>query len=276
MLVGIAALIRPIALALGAPLILMPWLARTGWTSRGRLIFCGWLLLGNLVALAPWEYWVWRQTGRVIPLSTAGPFSIWDGLTITRYTGITGVDTFPSLPADVKSLMQDAEGRERELNTTGKIGSFLGSWFRERPLVVLKLLAIKAARSWYAMLSHRFEMYLAVLQSLYLLWAIRGLGLAWARGGRGANLATVTLAIGLYFWAMTIVVLSILRYMVPVMALLFIFSAVAIVRDVPRRAPIPLSPLGNQGLGRGVAGAPITRATKIASKAISNQSNGSR
>ena len=52
-LVGIAALIRPIALALGAPLILMPWLARTGWTSRGRLIFCWWLLLGNLVALAP-------------------------------------------------------------------------------------------------------------------------------------------------------------------------------------------------------------------------------
>ena len=73
-------------------------------------------------------------------------------------------------------------------------------------------------------------MYFAVLQSLYLLWAIRGLGLAWARGGRGANLATMTLVIGLYFWAMTIVVCSLLRYMVSVMALLFIFCAVAISR----------------------------------------------
>ena len=127
---------------------------------------------------------VWRQTKQVIPLSTGGSDSIKDGLAITHWTRITGADTFPSLPADVKSLMQDAEKSDRELNTTGKIGSFLGSWFRKRPLVILKLLAIKAARSWYALLSHRFEMYLAVLQSLYLPWAIRGLGLAWPRGGR--------------------------------------------------------------------------------------------
>jgi Dolichyl-phosphate-mannose-protein mannosyltransferase len=229
-LIGIAALIRAIALALSAPLILMPLLARTGWTLRRRLFFCGALLLGNLVALVPWEYWAWRQTGRVILGGTEGPVCVWDGLTITRCTRMTGVEPFPPIPTDVKYLMEDAETRRSELNTMGQIGSFLESWFRERPSVVVKLLAIKATRSWYAMLTHRFEVCTAVLQSLYLSTAIWGLGLARARGTRGANLATVTLLIGLYFWAMTIVFLSLLRYTVPAMSLLLIFSAVAISR----------------------------------------------
>ena len=54
----------------------------------------------------------------------------------------------------------------------------------------------------------------------------------------------MTLVIGLYFWAMTIVVLSILRCMVPVMALLFIFSAVAISRGEDGRVPSALRAKG--------------------------------
>ena len=146
-----------------------------------------------------------KQDG-VIPLSTGGAFSIWDGLSVTRYTILTGVDTFPSLPADVKSLMEDAHARKRELKDDGQdrlVPRYVVS--RTSPSGP-QVARNQGGRSWYAMLSHRFEMYLAVLQSLYLLCAIPGLRLAWARGGRAANLATVTLVIGLYFWAMTIVV----------------------------------------------------------------------
>jgi hypothetical protein len=130
---------------------------------------------------------------------------------------------------DVKALMRDPGGTPAP-NAIEEVGSYLGSRFRERPRLALKLLAIKAARSWYGMTTFRFEKYLAALQSLYLLTATWGLGLAWKRGGRGANLATMTLLVGLYFWLVTIMVLSVLRYMVPVMALLFIFSALAISR----------------------------------------------
>ena len=63
----------------------------------------------------------------------------------------------------------------------------------------------------------------------------------------------MTLVIGLYFWAMTIVVLSILRYMVPVMALLFIFSAVAISRGEDGQYHPPCGPRGiRPRLGEGL------------------------
>ena len=78
-------------------------------------------------------------------------------------------------------------------------------------------------RSWYGTDSHRLELPTLLIQLVYLIFISFGAGIAWRRKGRSKQAAQMILLITLYFWMMTILVLSILRYMLPVMALLMLF-----------------------------------------------------
>lgn len=109
----------------------------------------------------------------------------------------------------------------------------------EEPSGVLELFWWKARRAWYGTDVQRpIEKWILLIQSVYLLLAAAGTVLIWRTGRRGREWIILAGFVVIYFWAMTTIALSILRYMTPVMGLLFPSVAVAllaVVRSVTSR-----------------------------------------
>lgn len=238
-LMGIAMLIRPIAIAGALLLAALFWWHRRDLPRPRRHLAVATLLLGNLLVVAPWQLWVYHHTGQIITLSTGGKASMIDGLTFALPD-----DERPgvAVPADVKQLMLDCQSASDggKLRTLGDAFAWVGVQTWNRPAAVVKLLAIKAARAFYATDSHRHERWILILQVPYLLAGLLGAFLAWRRCGAAAQLASMSLLFVLYFWAMTVLVLSIVRYTVPGMPLLMLLTpAVGIALLTPQRTPKP-------------------------------------
>jgi hypothetical protein len=110
----------------------------------------------------------------------------------------------------------------------------------QAPAAFLKLMAIKVARSWYGNDSRVMEAPALAIQMVYLALILWGSVYAWRQGGALRRMNAGNWLIVLYFWAMTILVVPLLRYMMPVMGLLMIalpgvYLSWAARR--PRRAP---------------------------------------
>ncbi len=148
-----------------------------------------------------------------------------DGLTIGVEPWLTGREI--GVPDDVRALMQDMLTRHLELQTPTDIRDFLASAAADQPVTVAKLVALKAARSWFGTDSQRHERAILIFQIPLL--ALIGVGTvhAYRRGGQAQWYAQTAWLVTLYFWAMTIVALSVLRYMVPVICLLLVLPASA-------------------------------------------------
>ncbi len=108
------------------------------------------------------------------------------------------------------------------------------------PTGFAKLMGIKATRSWYGIDSRQFEVPTLALQILYLGLAVWGTGYAWRRGGALRQMITGNWFIVGYFWAMTILVVPLLRYTLPVMGLLMI-ALPGVYYSVTDRLPKPSS-----------------------------------
>ena len=217
-LVATATLFRPVTLLLVVPMALVV-LVHRAVTLRARswLVVC--LLVGHGLTLMPWELWAHAQTGRWLPVSSGGRLSLLDGLTLAAKPERDG----PDVPADVKALMEHIQRERRSIRGPMDALRFMGE--HASTTTQLKMLWVQASRSWYATESLRFESKLALFQIPYLVLTLWGLWTLWARGGRSRLVGIFILLATLYFWAMTIVVLSILRYMVPAMALLMMAAA---------------------------------------------------
>jgi 4-amino-4-deoxy-L-arabinose transferase-like glycosyltransferase len=215
-LLGVTSLIRPIAIGavfiLSAALLLLA----THMKIRSRLLLIGVMLAGNVAAVLPWQLWVYHETGKIIILSTGGLPSIREGLTYA--VDLDGYRVTSKIPEDVLALMQDVNSRSTA--SFGEILSVLIQQIEERPQALAKLLTMKAARSWYGTDSGRYESGIMLLQSLFLLSVLWCSVVCWRQGGVAKNLAIVVWALVFYFWAMTILVFSIVRYMVPALGLL--------------------------------------------------------
>ncbi len=219
LLCGSAMLIRPIAIGIGVVLAGIIWIVRREDASV-RLLPIGLLLLGNLVAVLPWEAYVYSKTGRVLALSTNDVRSLRDGLTFAiNPKGYRGES---SVSPDVAEVMGNILAEANQILTVGQLGSVVAREFRSHPAAVTKISLLKIARSWYGTDSGRQEWLVLLIQIAYLgliLWSIRW---AWIRGGIDRGFAISALLITIYFWGMTILGLSILRYMVPAIGLLFV------------------------------------------------------
>jgi lysophospholipid acyltransferase (LPLAT)-like uncharacterized protein len=93
---------------------------------------------------------------------------------------------------------------------------------------VIKLIFIKMARSWYATGQMWWEGKILMVQFLYLLSGLAGIICAIKMHKKEVKKIAVLFAVILYFWAITVLVLSVLRYMVPAMGIIIIFSSVFI------------------------------------------------
>ena len=219
-LVGFSMLVRPISIGVGvilAVLVFGPVKERL----RTRTLLAASMLAGCLLAIAPWEMWVHRQTGRVIPLSTGGPASMVDGLTFAANQGHAGAG-FLLVPSAVLPVMEEMRAHRKELGSTGQVLGMVVRLAKSEPLKMGLLVATKAARSWYATDSGRLEKPILIIQIPYILLSVLALFLTGKTGtaGRKAGLAVGSLV--LYFWVMTVAVLSISRYIVPAVGLLFL------------------------------------------------------
>ena len=218
-LAGCAALIRPIAVGVPLILCLILWLTSTHLKARTRLFLVGMLVVGNLMVMLPWEAWIYARTGNIVMLSTAGVAAMRDGLTFTNPKGYR--EAVP-VPTDVTEVIEHVTAKRRELQSLNDIVRVLQTEWQVNPLAVVKLLALKAARSWYATDSGRFESLILLVQLGYLALILRGSWMAWQQGGNTRGIMVGIWLLTLYFWAMTIMALSILRYMVPVLGLLVV------------------------------------------------------
>jgi len=227
-LVGLASLLRPFTIALSVVLLLAMWICAREWTIRQRVFFSVLLVLGNALIILPWDVWAWKKTGQWMLLSTNGPPSVVDGLTFALKE--VGAGRTLIVSPEVRGLMQDVRDRSGELQSVSAIGGFLTKKFVNAPSPVAGLILLKARRAWYANDTQSHEGWVALLQAPYLLFATLG-GMIAARSGFGQRRFTlIVLLVTFYFWAMTTVVLSILRYMVPAMALLMPLVALGVVK----------------------------------------------
>jgi hypothetical protein len=234
-LIGLSILIRPITI--GAVFIMSAALYFLAKEIKppSRLLLIAGLLIGNIIAISPWETWTYLQTRRIIPLSAAGPGSVLDGLTFA--IAEKGYRQTIKVPLDVVKVMEDIQLASSGSATNNRLRgamTALGKELITQPSVVVRLYAIKAARSWYATDSGRFETAIILFQIPYLLLIVLGSVAAWSRRGIFRDSTIVIWLIVLYFWAMTTTVLSIVRYMVPVIGLLLVLAPAILERQLKR------------------------------------------
>ena len=147
LLVGVSMLIRPIAIGVVMVMSVILWVVGREIAVRFRLFLVMMLLLGNLVAVLPWEVWVYSITSRVVMLSTGGAPSIRDGLTFA--VASKGYRQDIKVPEDVSALMRDIRVHSDEMQSLHGVVSVLTEKLRLQPLTVAELFTFKAARSWY-------------------------------------------------------------------------------------------------------------------------------
>lgn len=220
-LVGAAMLIRPAALGLSVVLAVVLFLcAGREISRRTRLGYGGLVLIGSLLVVAPWEAAVYARTGEIIPLSSGGAMTIHDGLTFLAVPKEYRREV--AVPEDVAALGWAIHERRLETATTGGVVRVVAEEARRAPAAFAKLLLIKIARSWYGVDSRILEIPTLALQVVYLALIVWGSVYAWRRGGLLWRMTAGNWLIVLYFWGMTLLVVPLLRYMVPVMGLLLI------------------------------------------------------
>jgi hypothetical protein len=231
-LMGIAMLIRGIALGSGVILFILFLVIKRNILLRRRFVLAGMILLGNLLAVLPWQVWAYRQTDQVILLGTNGVPSIRDGLTFAVNT--KGYRQSVGLPEDVLALQDQFLEESGSMNTVGEIWEHVSFHFLREPLAFSKLILIKMTRSWYGTDSGSLEPVIAGIQGVYASVILLASILVWKYRTEYPGVLLVVWAIAFYFWVMTTLVLSILRYMVPAIGLFALLVPVFL--RIPRLA----------------------------------------
>jgi hypothetical protein len=220
-LIGYAMLIRPIAIGLGLLMGIIICFAFKDMKIYFRFVIIIILLLGNLTVVFPWEAYVYSKTGKIIPLSAGGLSALSDGLTFAVNT--KGYRQEIIVPNEVRRLMSDIQAHRERSSSAKQIFLFFVRALKKRPMVILTLFFIKAARSWYGTGSLRYEELSLAIQVVYLIFILWGMWLTWTRGASLRELVISIWLIVSYFCLLTTLALSIARYMVPAIGLLFVF-----------------------------------------------------
>jgi 4-amino-4-deoxy-L-arabinose transferase-like glycosyltransferase len=219
-LFGIAMLIRPIGIGLGPTMAIVVWLVRSDLSKYSRLLVMMALLIGNTAAVLPWEIWSYSQTGKVVLLGTGGVGGIRDGLTFGTERKNYREET--RFPPDVTSVMSDLSTNLKEADTLKAVVSVVGAEASAHPVGVAKLFLLKIARSWYGTDSLRKEGWILLIQTMYLFPLIWSIGRVWRQGEFQRRFMLSTLVVVVYFWTMSVIGASLLRFMVPVTGLIFV------------------------------------------------------
>ncbi|MFH1509914.1 MAG: glycosyltransferase family 39 protein [Candidatus Nealsonbacteria bacterium] len=224
LLLSFASLVRPIGLLFPFLLAFSVFFLLKESSKKLCFLLAFTMLFGSLMAIMPWETHVFSSTSKIIPISTNGSMAIVDGLSFSLNSEIGG-DRI-SVPADVLALMERAGSGE--LTTVAKTFDFLIEELIKRPVTLSKVVGLKLTRSWYATSQMWWEGKILLIQLFYLLTGLLGLRYAIKNNKDKLREIMLFLVIILFFWGMTCVALSILRYMVPIMGIVIVFSAITV------------------------------------------------
>ena len=213
-LTGLSCLVWPSVIYLWA--VWLPFLGLRGAGTAFRkgvlaLVF----MLGFLLPVSAWGVFVWRHTG-AFEISGGGMLSVRDGL---WHEDSPLYGRFEIVRA------ARAEKKAHGLQSPAAILHLYENSFRARPLETLHFMVFKLFRVWYGTDSEKYEIPILLLQLPYFALALWGFFALKNNDTRLFLAATAG-----YFWFIAFLVLSIVRYMMPVMGLLMILAAVPFCR----------------------------------------------
>jgi len=250
LLMGFALLIRPFGLFLPLVFLVSFWLVTHVQSRESQLTkhhqpikksirYGALFIIGCLLTITPWIWYASLKTGHFIPLSSLGPTAITVGLS---YAYVGNGQHQQDVSVDIRALM--GRVRATSLQSSTDIARFLAGELIQHPLALIKLLGLKLTRSWYATYGMWWENEIALLQIPFLILGLTGIYISLKtdtakKFAREIPWIYSLLTFILYFWAMTFVSLSIVRYMLPVMGFVMIFAAVAINEFLERHAFSP-------------------------------------
>ena len=224
-LLGAAALVRPVALFLPFVLALAVF-AFAGLRTRKRIVMSLLLLVGFGISTAPWEIYVKARTQKFIPLCLNGPSSMLDGLEFAIVSGTSGEQA--NIPDQLRSLMETTRDQRASMKSVGDVGRFVRQQAESNREGLLQLVFFKLVRSWYGMYSQRSETLVLLLQCPYLILMATGYVVVIKRAQRFKSSSLFLSVIPAYFLGMSMLVMPLLRYMVPAIAFLMPFAAIAL------------------------------------------------
>lgn len=217
-LAGFAMLIRPIAVGMGLILFVILLIIDKKRPMILRFLLGLAILFGSFLAILPWEVWAYQNTGQLVLLSTGSVPSIRDGLTFAVESKNYRQNIV--IPADVVHLQNEFVAENASMNSLGEVIGTVKKHLIQEPLTVIKLFLIKSARSWYGTDTGSMEPDIIAIQLVYILFILLATVFVWHNRSSIPGLLLFVWGFVFYFWLMTTMVLSILRYMVPVIGLL--------------------------------------------------------
>lgn len=217
-LVGISMLIRPIAIFL--PIVyalLYIVLAKNEGFTRKAVLSCL-IIVGAAATTAPWQG-VNYSYGESIVLSSDSTGSMIDGVSFNNHPRKDKIE----LPEGVNDLAMTLSNSGAE--TRVELFSLAIREFRAHPVAAVKLFLVKAGRAWYGAFGQekRKEFFKLLISLFYMTLAVLGIWKLNLKEPAARMYCVVFLGMTLYFWGMTILVVSMVRYMIPIFGLMVIF-----------------------------------------------------
>lgn len=216
---GLACMVRPAGLPLAFAMAGGAMFALR-LELRRRLVTAVLIVAGFVVSILPWELTVWQMTGKVVLLSGNSGVGLKDGL-------VWAIEPrHPiAISPEVRRLMEAANQRTEEISKLGGYVKFVASQVGPNPKGVLGFIWLKVTRVWYGTDSNLHEMEGLVVQLPYTILSFLGLWLLARREpGATAGMVLITLAC----WGMAALIMPLLRYMVPVNAMLMAPAAATV------------------------------------------------
>jgi hypothetical protein len=232
-LLGAATLVRPSALALVLPFLVVLWAFDEGRPPSVRLRGAAALLGTFVLVLLPWTWWASAEAGHLVVSADAVSVNVAEGLSL----GIDSEDEADRLviPDGARGLAVDTWRDEDRLQDPDELRDHVLDQVRDQPGAAAQLLGVKLTRSWYGNEAGRWEGPLALLQMAVMTLTIVG-GLRASRAGGAARRYVVLVsALVVSAWASTVLVHSLLRHQVPTLGLLVPLLALAVSSVLPAR-----------------------------------------
>lgn len=221
LILGLASFVRLMSLFLPLFLVFLTFFLIMADSKRRKILLAAVLLAGNLIAILPWAAYSFSESGGFLFLSSQGPKGIATGITWLVSPGASEV-----LSEDIRALAERVKAADLD-SFSGLVGFFIQE-LKSSPLPLLKLTGLKLARSWYATSTRWYEMPILAIQILYLVSGFLGLIYVIKKQKNKIRDIIFLLSVVFYFWGIAFINVSILRYMMPAMALVIIFSAVTV------------------------------------------------
>ncbi len=233
-LAGAAMLVRPIAILLPMAFCVLVWRLGGVWGRRGRVLAGAAIIVLSVAVVLPWEVHASHAAGRFVMLSTGGVPSMRDGLTF-GVNADKGYRHGIYVPDAIRTVMINFYAKYDSLDSFGAIAREGVRELSAHPVGMAGLMGMKLLRAWYGTDSQRLDLYIALLQVVYLALLARAARVAWKTGGERRRLVVLAAPLIAYFWLMSALALPLVRYMVPAIGLGFLWLPVLTEKEETRR-----------------------------------------